>query len=790
MNYLNTKLSRTVLASAVALTAAVPAIAQERASALEEIVVTAQKRTESLQDTPISMAAFDENLIESLGVVQAGDISDFTPNLHMGRKGNKDQYGFNIRGVSQGGTDLLVEPTVGLYFDGVYLARNIGAAFDLVDLERVEVLRGPQGALYGRNTIGGAINLISKKPAEEFGFKQTVTVGNQNYVRSATHVDTGKFADNFAAKFAYSYSDIDGDNHSTITGQSLGAVESNAFRLALRWTPSDDVTVDYVYDASRRDSSGSFAQFSHVRAGHVAVGGPLYAQAAAAASQERLGGLPIALDAGDIKTDMDGHALTVEWDHNNITYKSITAYRDWSTDHPELDFGSFASDGVNVLNGAGGVVPAGDLVSMFYAGRWSRQDQFSQEFQMQGLALDDRLQYTMGLYYFEESTYENNPQSFAFPALFAYGGLPQTTQSFLCQDPTFSNPLACFGKDTVLGAPLFKYGADVESTAVYGQFTYSATEQLDVTLGLRYTQDKKDAFLENGTILRNEGLAIVEDDDSWSNFSPSLILNYMFNEDVSGYFTWSEGYRSGGYNARATTSGSFSSPFDEENITSMEVGLKSEWFDSRLRVNAAIFSYEYEDRQVTQFVASTGGASSQITNAGSQDAKGFELEITALPMPGLMIMANYGYVDTTTNEYISTTPDPISGFGGNTNSDISDLVKDLGPNNTGALIAVYDFEPTDWGQWSLQVDGTYVGTRRNSPLMYRYDTADSYELLNARLTLSEIPVSTGSLRVSAWGKNINDEEYRITGIDFGALGFATNNYAPLRSYGIDIIYEY
>jgi len=307
---------------------------------------------------------------------------------------------------------------------------------------------------------------------------------------------------------------------------------------------------------------------------------------------------------------------------------------------------------------------------------------------------------------------------------------------------------------------------------------------------LRYTRDKKGAFLENGTILRNEGLALVEDDDSWSNFSPSLILNYMFNEDVSGYFTWSEGYRSGGYNARATTSGSFGSPFDEENITSMEVGLKSEWFDSRLRVNAAIFSYEYEDRQVTQFVASTGGASSQITNAGSQDAKGFELEITALPMPGLMIMANYGYVDTSTNEYISTTPDPISGFGGSTNSDISDLVKDLGPNNTGALIAVYDFEPTDWGQWSLQVDGTYVGTRRNSPLMYRYDTADSYELLNARLTLSEIPVSTGSLRVSAWGKNINDEEYRITGIDFGALGFATNNYAPLRSYGIDIIYEY
>lgn len=788
MNDFTDKLIKVVLASSVVLVASVPVLAQDRSAALEEIIVTAQKRTESLQDTPISMAAFDQNTIEALGVIEAGDISDYTPNLHMGRKGNKDQYGFNIRGVSQGGTDLLVEPTVGLYADGVYLARNIGAAFDLVDMERAEVLRGPQGALYGRNTIGGAINLISKKPAEEYGFKQQVSIGNQNFIRSTTNVDTGKFADNFAAKLSYSFSDVDGDNHSTITGESLGAVESQAWRVALRWTPSDSVTADYVYDASRRDSSGSFAQLTKVRDGHVAVGGTLYKQAAAAASSERLGGLPVAVDAGDIKTDMDGHALTVEWDHNNITYKSITAYRDWSTDHPELDFGSFASDGTTVLDGKGGLVPKDELVSMFFAERYSRQDQFSQEFQMQGLTLDDRLKYTLGLYYFEETTFEDNPQTFAFPASFAYARLPAGTQAFLCGGSTTAP--GCSGKDTVIGAPLFKYGADVESTAIYGQFTYSATDQLDVTLGLRYTEDKKNAFLENGTILRDEKLAKVEDDNSWTNFSPSLIFNYAFNDDVSGYFTWASGYRSGGYNARATTSGSFANPFDEENITSYEVGLKSEWLDSRLRFNAAMFMYEYEDRQVSQFQAGAGGASTVITNAGRQEAKGFELEITALPLPGLMIMANYGYVDNDTKEYISTTADPISGFAGKVNADIADMVDDLGPKNTGAVIAIYDFEPTDWGQWGLQVDVTYVGVRRNSPLLNLYDTADSYDLLNARLTLSEIPVATGSLRLAAWGKNLNDEEYRITGIDFGALGYATNNYGELRSYGIDIIYEY
>lgn len=786
--YYKDKMSKAALASAVALATAVPAFAQP--GGLEEIIVTAQKRSESLQDTPISMAAFDENTMEALGVIEAGDISDYTPNLHMGRKGNKDQYGFNIRGVSMGGTDLLVEPTVGLYADGVYMARNVGAAFDLVDMERAEVLRGPQGALYGRNTIGGAINLISKKPAEEFGFKQQFSVGNQNFVRSTTNVDTGTFADNFAAKISYSYSDIDGDVRSHITDETLGAVESNSWRLALRWTPSDNVTVDYVYDASRRDSSGSYAQITKVRDYHLGLAGALYQQAAAASSAERRGSLPIAIDAGDIITDMDGHALTVEWDHNDITYKTITAYRDWSTDHPRLDFGSFASDGVTVLNGAGGVVPAGELVSMFSAERYSRQDQFSQEFQMQGMGLDDRLKYTMGLYYFEESTFEDNPQSFAFPAMFAYGSLPQATQSFLCQDPTFSNPLACFGKDTVLSSPLFKYGADVESLAIYGQFTYSATDQLDVTLGLRYTQDKKDAFLENGTILRNEGIAKVEDDDTWTNFSPSLILNYAFNDDVAAYASWATGYRSGGYNARASVSSSFATPFDEENITSFEMGLKSEWLDSRLRVNAAVFMYEYEDRQVGQFRAGSGGASTVITNAGKQDATGLELEITAMPLEGLMIMANYGYVDTDTKEYISTTADPATGFAGQVNADIADLVADGGPKNTGALIAVYDFEPSDWGQWSLQVDGSYTGARTNHALLNTFDSAESYELLNARLTLSDIPVSSGSLRVAAWVKNLNNEEYRITGIDFGALGYATNNYGELRSYGIDVIYEY
>lgn len=781
----------------LAFAIAAPVLAEEsessRATVLEEVIVTAQKRSESLQETPISISAYGEDDLEQMSIYEVGQIADYTPNLQMRKQpSNNDNYGYSIRGLSSAGTDLLKEPTVGLYVDGVYNARITGSAFDMVNPERIEVLRGPQGTLYGRNTIGGAINLISQKPFEELGFVQQLSAGNRGYTRSSTTLDTGKIGD-FAAKFSYVLREHEGYVRNSIHGNMLGEQESDAYRLAVRWTPSDTLTVDYTYDVSERLSNGSQSQIVHVKEGHAFVGGAIFKQAAAFADPNRKGQLPMAFapDA-DIVSDVDNHAITLEWELDGMTFKSITASRKWNSPDGKIgvnaigsEFGSFQSDGLTVLDGRGGLVPEGTYVSMFNAQRDSRQDQFTQEFQLIGKALDDKLQYTVGLYYFEEEVWENNPQFFVLPALIAYGRLPAATQNFLCQG-------SCFGKDTLLGLPIFIYGAENESTAVYGQFTYAFSDEFDVTLGMRYTMDDKKAFLTSTPIIRDEGLDRVDASNDWSNFNPSLTLSYTWSPDASAYFTYTTGYRSGGYNARASTSSGFTTPFNEENVDSYEFGLKSHWLDSRVRFNAAIFHMVYEDKQVNQFEAGSGGASATVVNAGEQESDGFEIELTAIPLEGVKVIASYGYLDAKFNKFVTNRLDPVTGFPtNNVNEDIADIAKvGHAPKNTGSLILQYEFEPFDFGRLTFRVDGTYTGKVLFHTQLNLTDSSEAQKMVNARLTLSDIPVGKGNIKVAAWGRNLGNKKYREWGIDFGALGFSSVNFKELRSYGLDVSYGF
>lgn len=777
---------KSLVASAVAVAVSAPALAQDRATALEEVIVTAQKRAESLQDTPISISAFSQDNLEAMGITEVNDIGHYTPNVQISKQpGSNDNMGFTIRGVGSGETSLLSEQTVGLYVDGVYVARNTGAVTDLVDLERIEILRGPQGALYGRNTIGGAINMITQKPADEFGFKQKFTVGNRNSFYSSTSIDTGKHGD-FAAKISYNRKEKDGWVQNSVHGNDLGHTESDAYRIALRWTPSDNVTVDYAYDNSERTGNATADQLMVVRGTQAFIGGGIYQQAAAVASQERQSQVSKGLSSEDDSSysDVESHSLSIQWDlDNGMTFKSITAYREWDSGVDDTDFGSFPSDGSTIDFASPGFrVPVGEYVSLFAAQRHSTNEQFTQEFQLQGDLFDDRLQYTVGLYYFEEESDEDNPQTVLLPASFMVGTIPGI--EFLCDNPS------CVGNSVRLGPTPFMYGADNDSTAIYGQFIYAATDNLDLTLGLRYTRDNKEVYLKNNNFTANP-------DDSWSNFSPSLTANYSINEDVAVYGTVSTGYRAGGYNARASSIADFNQNFDEETVTNLEAGIKSDWFDSRLRVNASIFHLEYDDAQVSQFKAGAGGASSIISNAGALETDGIELEITALPLPGLMVTATYGYQDSQYTKFISGITDPITAFPAPTaaadaagNEDISGVAT-VGntPKNTGSLILSYDFEATDWGQWNLRVDGTYTGSKVHHPQLNAFDSTGDQTRVNARLTLSDIPVSKGNLSVSAWVKNLNNEEHREWGIDFSSLGFALNTFQELRSYGLDIVYE-
>lgn len=769
--------------SSVSAHAAGETVADQRASVLEEVTVTARRVEESLQDAPISITAFSSGELEAIGVSEAGDIAQYTPNLSMRKQsGSQDDYAIGIRGVANGEPALTIDQTVGLYIDGVYLARSTGLAFDIVDMERIEILRGPQGTLFGRNTIGGAINIVTEGPREEAAYRQQASFGNRDFQRHRITMDTGRYG-GFAAKISLLDTQRQGELTSLYNGNRLGGSEGQAARLALNWSPSEQFMADYSFDYYTRESNASINQLSAVRdtvsnPGSPFYGGPIYAAARDAASAQRVRQLPVqATDSRDNRSRISAHAFTMAWDLGPaLTLKSISSYRDWDKDQFDaMDYASFPSDGATVLNAATGQpVAAGTLVPLFDTRRDSEQQQFTQEIQLIGSLLDERLRFTTGLYYFEEQGKEHNPQSLVIPTCLALA--------------TPACPAA--GTSLYLTLPHFAYEIDNSSWSVYGEISYTISPDLDLAFGYRYTRDRKHTQLTNTL---DNMLQTVSDGSTWSNFNPSITLSYRLNDAINTYAKVATGYRSGGYNARATRVEDFLTPFDEEHITSYEIGWKSDLADNTLRFNAALYHMRYEDQQIAQFAAGSGGGASIISNAGESTTSGLELEATWLPSAGLRLVASYGLIDQSFDSFETGVIDPVSGFPLGFNADISDSASEIryAPRHTGAVIAEYTLDPARYGQLSFRVDATYTGAITFHPQYDLYDRAAGYTLLNARATLMDIPLGgKGSLNIALWGENLNDKAHRDFGIDFGSLGYAINSYGRMRSYGVDISYQF
>ena len=821
---------------------------EHRATALEEVVVTAQKREESLQDAPISLAVFGTEALETIGVSEVGNVAEYVPNLSIRKQtSSDDNYGIGIRGVVENETSLLVDPRVGVYVDGIYLGRPTGMAFDINDLERLEVLRGPQGTLYGRNTIGGAINIITAMPDGEFSFKQKLATGEDGLFESRTSVNLETISlqgfGDLLASFTYLTREEDGYIRNAADGQSIGDNEAEAFRVALRWEYSDTLFVDYRYDNSERDNYPDVSQLSHVRPGHVALGGPTFAQANLEADSDRKSVIDkyfARSSAYDGSTsDIEGHSVVVEWDTGEWgVFKSITGYREWDSATDTTDFGSWAftkddddaklqkiwifnpalanpSQGIaGLYDQASDVIPAGGslAVSLFRATRDSQQEQFSQEFQLVGDAMGGALEYTVGLFYFEEESQEVNPQFFTLPT--TTSGVPAT----LFQ----GGSLPGAGNEVYLGLPNFAYGQDVTSQGLYGQVSYQLSDNLKGTFGLRYTEDEKEAYVENTPVAIDYGLAGLNPalkacretgasatpnqgcargggNESWDNISGFVNFSYDLSELFTGYVTVSNGYTSGGFNARSSLTG-VSEPYDEETLTNYEAGWKFESADRRMRLNGAVFHMEYEDRQISQFEAGSGGASSKISNAGEQVQKGLEMELTMILNEGWTLQASYGYLDADFEKFVTGVVNRETGFpefddmGNALIADVaSTAIVPFAPKHTAAVQLSYDFEPLPMGDLSVWVGASYSESLVYHPQLVLYDGTDQYYMFNARLDL-DINTSAsglpGELKASLWADNITEEEIRGWGIDFGGLGFAVNTYLNVRSYGGSLVYNY
>ncbi|MEH6583776.1 MAG: TonB-dependent receptor [Halioglobus sp.] len=711
----------------LALTATFPlstqlALADESsAPMLEEVIVTAQKRAESLQDTPISVVAFDTNTLENRGIHTLVDVGPNVPNLHLTPHPNSGAtVRVFIRGVGNNDDQITQDPSVATYMDGVYLARSQGLAMEVGDIERIEVLRGPQGSLYGRNATGGAINFVTVAPSlDSLEFKQAFTVGSRNEFRSKTTLNL-PVSENFAVKLGYLIAKKDGFVDNLGTGERrFGDQDRTAYRLDALWRPSDRMELRYAYDRSEIDDSPVFV-------GVV----PLYPEQAGRpdAGDPNVTGL----QANDITTQ--GHTLTVAWDINDdISLKSITGYR-------ELDSDQYQDFHTGVL---------GPFV-LFGAPIDTEQEQFTQEFQLLGSAFDNSLDYILGAYYFNETA-----------------------------DGSGKNIIPIQQKDT--GST-----SEVENTAyaLFGQATYTPQileQRLHMTLGMRWSVDEREASLAEFEEPYGSPVVILPPgtgDADFDEFTPSLVVAYDLTDDVNVYGKVVTGYKTGGFNTRASSIELFEQGFDSETLISYELGIKSEFWDNRIRLNGAVFFSDYEDIQVSVPSDITDPTVTDVLNAGEAEIKGLELDLTALLTQSLTMTLGYGYLDA---EY--TVVEDATG------ADVSDQFRFLNaPEHNYNLDLEYVFPSLPFGELSATLNYSWQDEKFTSSTVTGGEfIVDDYGLLNARLALTEIPISTGDLRVALWGRNLDDEDYYVS--HFRA-GFPSAIWGEERSYGIDIIYEY
>ena len=662
------------LAAAVASALAGPVLAQTQPAAptpaaaasapasgqLQEIVVTATRRQQRLQDTPIAITVLDAKSLAESGAADLADVARIAPNVDLSAGGGGSGGSFNtqayIRGIGQSDWLITTDPGVGVYIDGVFFPRATGALLDLLDIARVEVLRGPQGTLFGRNTIGGAISIVTARPGGEYGGHVEGTFGKYARRELKGYADL-PFSDAVQTRVSMAYKKVDGFVDRVLVGDRLGGLDSLVARARTTWQISPAVELDVSIDGTRKRDN-SVAQYTPrvQTAGNLyplwrAVAQPVinrpagstgidaFLAATGGAGAVANPGTPLQSTAtgpnvGEL--DMGGLSATLTWDiARDLQFKSISAWRGFDA--------TFGRDGDNS--------PVQYIATLQNV----KQRQFSQELQLLGNSLGNRLRWVGGLYFFNERATDHNDVRLA-SGLFA--GLEALPGAFVPLAPGVSCPPApgvpapCAGGAGNPINTLFDLDFDVfnriktKSYAGFVHSTFAAAERWNVVLGARYTNDDKEYFLAHSRV--NAGVPLIPPTTvsrSDSNFSPKLGIDYKAPGGMLLYASVGKGFKSGGFNGRPTTRAEVQS-FGPEQVTSFEVGAKNEFLDRRLRLNAALFSNRYQDIQLSSVQAdATNNLVLVIENAGQARMNGAELEVQARPTTAWQIDVSLGYLD-------------------------------------------------------------------------------------------------------------------------------------------------
>ncbi len=753
-----------------------------RAQVLEEVMVSARKVTESLQETPVAVSVLSGDDLTARSIVQLKDVQGIAPNLTFFPSGimGESSGQVYIRGVGQFDYFVTADPGVGIYIDGVYLGRSLGSILDIVDVERIEVLRGPQGTLYGKNTVGGAINVITRKPGDEFEGYLDLKTGSYSRVNVRGGLSVPIVPGELDAKFAASTRNADGFGKRPLVGDEAGDQHTDVFQTQFSWTPREDLRGLLSFDYTRTDqklgqhhveafTGSGLAGLNNALAGPLA---PLHNVPMVPLDDRWFSPNPF-VDFGTgsnfLKVDIWGVSTVVDWNAGPVAIKSITAYRRL---HEKI-----------------GIDPDGAPTQMIDEFDDVHQRQFSQELQLSGLAFQDRLKWVSGLYYMKEKSDSDVLLIVAAEIFPALEGLPAAILPlgpWPCPQPPGS-PLPCLGGagnpfNVIFDLPQHnELTQTTDSYAAYMQGTYAFNEKLSGTLGMRYTRDQKD-FEVSSLRLRTPIplLPLSQQSDTWSDTSGRAGLDYQATDSLLLYLTVAQGFKSGGFNGRARNVGELEG-YGPETLLSYEIGLKSEWLDRRVRLNLAAFYNEYKDVQLTEqrLDPATGTQTIVTQNAGDAEIKGFEAEFEAVPVEHLRLNASVGYLDA---GYTRIAPEAAA-------TGLTLQHKLIGtPEWTASVGAEYGIPVSDRGTLSLRADYNYRAKTYFDILNEETVAQAAYGLVNLRMAFDS---ADGNWTVATGLTNATDERYRSSGVSVGdSLGFTVGWYGRPREWFLQGIYHF
>jgi len=789
--------------------------AQRRARGvgIEEITITARKREESLQKTPLSVTALSATDLIDSGVTRADDIGRLTPNFNFeANAGEQSSARLTIRGVGNNDPISTRDPGVGIYVDGVYLARAQGGLLGLVDIDRVEVLRGPQGTLFGRNTIGGAVSIVTKKPSDEFEAAARVRVGNYNLFESRTMVNFPLVPERAAVRMSVQTTTRDGYTKNRLNGQETDDRRMLGGRIALRLNPSDDIEILLAGEQTRAHQAGRGAE-CRATPENLSIAPLITALQDSGLFSPQVNCMANEADGEELdftspvrsNDNLDTYGLTASltWDLDAFTLKSVSAWRRQETEsNQDFTFASRVTPKPDTIPVPPGVPTmafndtglVGNVINEKY-----QFDQVSQELNIGGLAFDGRMQWTAGVFGFYEKTtpgltQQNVARTFCDVATFGadlqFGAVLQGIG-----DPAAAAQAASDAADVCGGSSLQRLPRITTlALAGYGQAIYDVTDRLHFTAGLRYSTERKEFKASQQNFVRGDTIfapAVAVEvlpgfgttSERFGKWTPLFSLSYDATDDALLYATFSRGFKSGGFNGRPNANVPASLlPFEQEILDNYEIGLKASWLDNRLVTNVSLFYGIYDDIQQTILSSSPqGDFASRVANAGEAVIRGAELEVRAVPVPGLDLSVGLGFTDADYREFDDIVQGP-------NNEDIPVNRRDEEFFNTpnfsatiSAAYTMYDMGPL--GDVTGRLNWYHQNTVNFGPSS---DTLQqgTYGLLSGQLTLA---LPDGRTEIAIFGENLLDRRYVNSGINF-ERGFATSfaYFGAPRMYGVEI----